>query len=111
VEAMSKTAFQGRNLGRAAKIYDAMLQDKECTIILCLAGSLFSAGLKGIVHDLITHNMVDAIVSTGANIVDQDFFEALGYRHCHFVNWYYPKTQKQNREYMGVERLINRYYC
>ncbi|MDZ8034027.1 deoxyhypusine synthase family protein [Nostoc sp. DedSLP04] len=81
VEAMSKTAFQGRNLGRAAKIYDAMLQDKECTIILCLAGSLFSAGLKGIVHDLITHNMVDAIVSTGANIVDQDFFEALGYRH------------------------------
>ena len=25
--------------------------------------------------------MVDAIVSTGANIVDQDFFEALGYRH------------------------------
>ncbi|MDD1428546.1 deoxyhypusine synthase family protein [Dolichospermum sp. ST_sed9] len=81
VDAMSKTAFQARNLGRAAKIYDAMLQDKECTIILCLAGSLFSAGLKGIVHDLITNNMVDAIVSTGANIVDQDFFEALGYRH------------------------------
>ena len=25
--------------------------------------------------------MVDAIVSTGANIVDQDFFEALGYQH------------------------------
>ena len=75
VEAMSKTAFQARNLGRAAKIYDAMLQDKECTIILCLAGSLFSAGLKGIVHDLITNNMVDAIVSTGANIVDQDFFD------------------------------------
>jgi deoxyhypusine synthase len=25
--------------------------------------------------------MVDAIVSTGANIVDQDFFEALGFRH------------------------------
>lgn len=81
VEAMGKTAFQARNLGRAAKIYDAMLQDKECTIILCLGGSLFSAGLKGVVHDLITHNMVDAIVSTGANIVDQDFFEALGYRH------------------------------
>jgi deoxyhypusine synthase len=25
--------------------------------------------------------MIDAIVSTGANIVDQDFFEALGFRH------------------------------
>ncbi|MFN5855866.1 MAG: 1,9-bis(guanidino)-5-aza-nonane synthase [Pseudanabaenaceae cyanobacterium] len=81
VEAMSKTAFQGRNLGRAAKIYDEMIADKDCAIILCLAGSLFSAGLKGIVYDLIKNNMVDMIVSTGANIVDQDFFEALGFRH------------------------------
>jgi deoxyhypusine synthase len=81
VESMAKMAFQARNLGRAAQIYDSMLQDKDCTVILCLAGSLFSAGLKGVVYDLITHNMVDAIVSTGANIVDQDFFEALGYRH------------------------------
>lgn len=81
VEAMGQTAFQARNLGRAAKIYDTMLQDRECTIILCLAGSLFSAGLKEVVYDLITHNMVDVIVSTGANIVDQDFFEALGYSH------------------------------
>jgi deoxyhypusine synthase len=30
---------------------------------------------------MIRNHMVDAIVSTGANIVDQDFFEALGYRH------------------------------
>ncbi|MFN3927714.1 MAG: 1,9-bis(guanidino)-5-aza-nonane synthase [Pseudanabaenaceae cyanobacterium] len=81
VDAMAQTAFQARNLGRAARIYDLMLRDRECGIILCLAGSLFSAGLKGVVYDLITHNMVDAIVSTGANIVDQDFFEALGFRH------------------------------
>ncbi len=81
VESMSLMAFQARNLGRAAKIYDEMLQDKDCAVILCLAGSLFSAGLKNVVHDLITHNMVDVIVSTGANIVDQDFFEALGFRH------------------------------
>jgi deoxyhypusine synthase len=33
------------------------------------------------VVDLIRHNMVDAIVSTGAIIVDQDFFEALGFKH------------------------------
>ncbi|MFN5753478.1 MAG: 1,9-bis(guanidino)-5-aza-nonane synthase [Pseudanabaena sp.] len=81
VDAMANTAFQGRNLGRAARIYDNMIQDKDCAIILCLAGSLFSAGLKGIVYDLIVNNMVDMIVSTGANIVDQDFFEALGFRH------------------------------
>src|SRR3954471_4318837 len=81
VDAMSKMAFSARDLGRAAQIYDAMLRDEDCAIMLCLAVSLFSAGLKNMVVDLIRHNMVDAIVSTGAIIVDQDFFEALGFKH------------------------------
>ena len=81
VDAMGKMAFQARNLARAAQIYDKMLADKDCSVILCLAGSLFSAGLKRVVHELVKNNMVDAIVSTGANIVDQDFFEALGFKH------------------------------
>src|SRR5205085_1099983 len=80
-EAMSKMAFSARDLARAAHIYDAMLRDEDCAIILCMAGSLFSAGLKNVVVDLVRHNMVDAIVSTGAIIVDQDFFEALGFKH------------------------------
>jgi deoxyhypusine synthase len=81
VDAMSKMAFQARNLGRASQIYDQMLKEKDCAVILCLAGSLFSAGLKKVVFDMVSNNMVDAIVSTGANIVDQDFFEGLGYKH------------------------------
>jgi deoxyhypusine synthase len=81
VEAMEHTAFQGRNLSRAANIYHQMLNDKDCGVILCLAGSLVSAGMKQVIIDLIENNMVDAIVSTGANIVDQDFFEALGFKH------------------------------
>lgn len=81
VEAMRDTAFQGRNLSRAADLYHQMLGDEGCAVILCLAGSLVSAGMKKIIVDMINNNMVDAIVSTGANIVDQDFFEALGFRH------------------------------
>jgi deoxyhypusine synthase len=81
VDAMKNMAFSARDLGRAADIYDRMLKDKECGVILTLAGSLISAGLKKVIVDMIRHNMVDAIVSTGANIVDQDFFEALGFRH------------------------------
>lgn len=81
VEAMKDTAFQARNLARGCQIYETMLRDPDCTIILCLAGSLISAGMKKIVVDLIKNNMIDAIVSTGANIVDQDFFEALGFKH------------------------------
>lgn len=85
----SKMAFQAKNLANAAKIYDTMLADSSCAIILCLAGSLFSAGLKKVVFDLVKNNMIDAIVSTGAVIVDQDFFEALGFAHYQgtpFVN-------------------------
>ena len=81
VEAMHHMAFSARDLARASEIYDRMLRDKDCGVILCLAGSLISAGLKKVFVDMIRHNMVDAIVSTGANIVDQDFFEALGFRH------------------------------
>ncbi|MHB1688830.1 MAG: 1,9-bis(guanidino)-5-aza-nonane synthase [Ignavibacteriaceae bacterium] len=81
VDAMEQMAFSARDLSRAANIYDRMLRDKDCGIILTLAGSLFSAGLKKVVYDLIMNNMVDAIVSTGAVMVDQDFFEALGFKH------------------------------
>ncbi len=81
VDAMDKMAFSARDLSRASMIYDKMLRDKDCGVILTLAGSLFSAGLKRVVYDLVMNNMVDAIVSTGALMVDQDFFEALGYKH------------------------------
>ena len=81
VDAMAHMAYSSRDLSRAASIYEMMLRDTECGVILCLAGSLISAGLQKVIVDLVRNNMVDAIVSTGANIVDQDFFEALGYRH------------------------------
>ncbi|MGC1784963.1 MAG: deoxyhypusine synthase [Acidobacteriaceae bacterium] len=81
VEAMQHMAYSSRDLARAAEIYERMLRDPDCGIILCLAGSLISAGLKQVFVDLVRNNMVDAIVSTGANIVDQDFFEGLGFRH------------------------------
>ncbi len=81
VNSMEKMAFSARDLNRAAQIFDKMISDKDTTIILTLAGSIFSAGLKKVIFDLIDNNMVDAIVSTGALMVDQDFFEALGFKH------------------------------
>lgn len=81
VDSFEHMAFSSRDLNRAARIYDTMLKDKDCTVILTLAGSIFSAGLKKVVYDLVMNNMVDAIVSTGAIMVDQDFFEALGFKH------------------------------
>ncbi|MEL7238609.1 MAG: deoxyhypusine synthase family protein, partial [Planctomycetota bacterium] len=53
VDAMGKMAFSSRDLHRAATIYDHMLADTDCAVILCLAGSLVSAGLKHMIVDLI----------------------------------------------------------
>jgi len=46
-----------------------------------LAGSTSAAGCMHIYRDLVEYNMVDAIVATGASIIDMDFFEALGFKH------------------------------
>lgn len=102
VESLGGLAFQARNLQRGAHIYEQMIGDPQCGIILCLAGSLISAGLKQIVVDLIENNMVDAVVSTGANIVDQDFFEGLGFKHY--------KGDPRMDDHALRERAIDRIY-
>jgi deoxyhypusine synthase len=81
IDGMRGMSFTARETARAADILDLMLADKDCTIILCLAGSTSAGGCMQIYIDMVRHNMVDAIVATGATIVDMDFFEALGFRH------------------------------
>jgi deoxyhypusine synthase len=81
VTAMSKMSFSSRELANASEIFNKMLSDKSCSIILTLAGSTSAAGCMKIYADMIKYNMVDAIVATGASIVDMDFFEALGFKH------------------------------
>ena len=105
VDAMEHMAFSARSLNRAAKIYDMMINDKECGIILTLAGSIFSAGLKKIVYDLVMNNMVDAIVSTGAIIVDQDFFEALGFKHYKGTQFVDDNTLRD----LHIDRIYDTY--
>ncbi len=107
VDAMAQMAYSSRDTARAAQIYEMMLRDTECGVILCLAGSLVSAGLQKVFVDLIRSNMVDAIVSTGANIVDQDFFEALGYNHYVAGDEYkYGQNDAQLRELM-IDRIYD----
>ena len=81
VEAMGKMSFTSRDLARATGLYNAMLEDKDCSIILVIAGSTSAGGCMDLYAELVRSNMVDAIVATGATIVDMDFFEALGHKH------------------------------
>ena len=81
IDGMSKMSFTSRDTARAASIYNEMLADKDCSIFLTLAGSTSAGGCMDLYTDLVKNNMVDAIVATGASIIDMDFFEALGFKH------------------------------
>ena len=81
IESMDKMSFSSRDTAKASGIFNEMLSDKNCTIFLTLAGSTSAAGCMKIYSDMVKYNMVDAIVATGASIIDMDFFEALGFKH------------------------------
>ena len=81
IDGMGKMSFTSRDTARASKIYNEMLADKDCSIFLTLAGSTSAGGCMDLYADLVKNNMVDAIVATGASIIDMDFFEALGFKH------------------------------
>ena len=81
ISSMQKMSFVSREIGNAADIFNQMLRDKDCTIFLTLAGSTSAAGCMNIYRDMVKYNMVDAVVATGASIIDMDFFEALGFKH------------------------------
>src|SRR5579871_1970565 len=78
---MARMSFTSRDLAKAAEIYNMMLKDKDCAVILTIAGSTSAGGCMKLYADLVRFGMVDAIVATGASIVDMDFFEALGFKH------------------------------
>jgi len=81
IDSMREMSFTSRETASAADIFMRMLKDKKCSIILTIAGSTSAAGCMQVYVDMVKHNMVDAIVATGATIVDMDFFEALGFKH------------------------------
>lgn len=81
IEAMKDMSFSARDTAKAAELFNMMINDKDCTIILCTAGSTSAAGCMQIYADMIKYNMADVVVASAAAIVDMDFFEALGFRH------------------------------
>ncbi len=110
IDQFRRTAIQTRNLARAADICSEMLADRNCTVILTLAGSLVSAGLKKALVTLIDSGMVDVVVSTGANMVDQDFFEALGFRHYMAPGSpEHPAVPDEHLRELAIDRIYDTY--
>jgi len=77
---MGSTAFQGRKLAEVISVWTRMLKKRNCIIWLGVAGALVPAGMRKVISYLIRRRMVDALVSTGANLY-HDCFEARGQKH------------------------------
>ncbi len=73
-------SFGAGRIATACNIYERMIRDEKCTIFLAIAGAVVPAGLRSIIVDLIRRRLVDAIVTTGANMI-HDLLEAMGGHH------------------------------
>ncbi len=81
IDSMRDMSFSSRDTAAAADILQMMINDKESTNWLILAGSTSAGGCMQVYVDMVRFNMIDAICATGASIIDMDLFEALGYKH------------------------------
>jgi len=101
--AMSKTAFQGRNLGEAVDVFEAMVKDPDCFVVLTISGAMTPAKMGLIVCDMIDHEMVDAVITTGA-LMTHGFVEAQGMTH-----FKYKPDEMDDRElyYKGYDRIYD----
>ncbi len=81
VEQMKDSSVLGAGrVGEAASIITEMFSDERFTTFLSIAGPMVPGGLRNLIGDLVSEGFIDAIVTTGANIV-HDIIEALGFRH------------------------------
>ena len=69
INAMRKMSFTSRDTARAADILCQMIAEKDCTNILTIAGSTSAAGCMQVYVEMVKNKMVDAVVSTGADVV------------------------------------------
>jgi deoxyhypusine synthase len=83
VRAMGDTAYTARQIGDGADVLEAMARDKDCFVVMTLAGAL-TVGKMGLVFcDLIESKIVKAIVSTGA-LMAHGLVEATGLSHFRY---------------------------
>ncbi|MBY9007197.1 MAG: deoxyhypusine synthase family protein [Candidatus Lokiarchaeota archaeon] len=76
----ANTGFNAKRLAKACKIYESMVNNKDCVKFFGLAGAMVPAGMQGIIYDFIKDGFIDVLVTTGANLT-HDIAESLGYHH------------------------------
>jgi deoxyhypusine synthase len=109
VRAMGQTAFTARQVGDAADVLEAMARDKDCFVVMTLAGAL-TVGKMGLIFcDLVDAGVVKAIVSTGA-LMAHGLVEATGRSHFRYDEGMDDRTlfhAGYNRVYDSLEPEVN----
>ena len=67
--ALKDCGFQGRNLGFALDILEKMVSNKNCLTVLTLSGAMVPAGMGELISVLMEYNLIDILISTGANLI------------------------------------------
>ena len=83
LEAMGKTAFGGRHVGKAFEVLWSMISDPDCYVVMTLSGAMTIAKMGKIITRMVDEGMVQCIVSTGA-LMAHGLTESVGkthYRH------------------------------
>ena len=81
IEQMGKSGVLGAGrMYRATKLLAETLDDDDITVFLSVAGPLVPGGLRKVIRDMIENDMVDVLITSGANI-NHDLLEAFGGRH------------------------------
>jgi deoxyhypusine synthase len=103
VRAMGDTAYTARQIGDGADVLEAMARDKDCFVVMTLAGAL-TVGKMGLIFcDLIESGIVKAIVSTGA-LMAHGLVEATGRSHFR----YDPTKMNDNELFLaGYNRVYD----
>jgi deoxyhypusine synthase len=68
LKSLRNCGFQGRKLGIALDILFKMVDSEDILTVLTLSGAMIPAGMGDLIITLIEHNLIDVIISTGANI-------------------------------------------
>lgn len=105
LRALEDCSFQGRQLAQCLSIWEQMVQDEQCFRVLTIAGALVPAGMGRIFQKLVEEGLVDAIVSTGANVI-HEICNAV-YDGAHFLGT--PQADDELLRQLRVNRVYDTY--
>ena len=102
LDAMSRTAFGGRQLGEALAVFREMIADPDCGVVLTLSGAMTVAKQGKVICDLIDQGWIQAVVSTGA-LIAHGLTESIGLTHYR----YEPSQSDQQLFELGYNRIYD----